>query len=229
MTTASSSRTEPSARAAAYIRRRGLRAVESFRSAADCIGPVVPGRCVFALTRGQFSMIDVVHHVLTEIGGGHLSIWTWAIAQYEIETLTGLMLRSDILSARLVLDQSADKRSPDLVEAWRERWGVDQVRILRNHAKIARVWNDRFRVLARGSFNLNWNPRTEQMDLDEGSPAFDLVASIEDDLPVLPRNASSAEIMAAGKLDQAFPAETLALFVNPGVPAFAADLKTWER
>jgi hypothetical protein len=171
----------------------------------------------------------VIHHILTEVAGGHVSIWTWAIAEYEIETLTGLMLRPDILSARLVLDQSADKRSPQLVEAWRERWGADQVRILRNHAKIARIWNDRFRVLARGSFNLNFNPRAEQLDIDEGSPAFDLVASIEDELPVLPRHYSSAEVMAAGKLDQAFPAETLALFVNPGLPVFAANLRTWER
>ena len=217
-----------SARSIAYTRRRELRADESFRSAAACIGPVLPGMAVFALTRGQFSMIDVIHHVLTELGGGHLSIWTWAIADYEIETLTGLMQRPDIRSARLVVDQSADKRRPELVEAWRVRWGAEQVRILRNHAKIARIWNDDLQVLARGSFNLNFNPRTEQLDLDEGSPAFDLVASIEDDLPVLPRNYSSAEVMAAGKLDRAFPPELLAQFVNPGAgPAFG-DLKTWE-
>ena len=99
-----------SARSIAYTRRRELRAEESFRSAAACIGPVSSGMAVFALTRGQFSMIDVIHHVLTELGGGHLSIWTWAIADYEIETLTGLMQRPDIRSARLVVDQSADKR-----------------------------------------------------------------------------------------------------------------------
>ncbi len=133
--------------------------------------------------------------------------------------LTGLLLRPDIRRARLVVDQSADKRNPGLVEQWRQRWGDDQVRILRNHAKIARIWNDDLHVLARGSFNLNFNPRTEQFDLDEGSPAFDLVAGIEEDLPVLPRDYSSAEVMAAGKLDRAFPPETLALFVNPGCRA----------
>ncbi len=185
--------------------------------------------CVFGLTRGQFSMIDVIQHLLTEIGGGHVAVWTWAIAEYEVETLTGLMLRPDILTARLVVDQSADKRNPEIVEAWRQRWGAEQVRILRNHAKIARVWNDRFRLLCRGSFNLNFNPRTEQFDLDEGSPAFDLVASIEAELPVLPRAYSSAEVMAAGQLDRAFPAELLQAFVNPGAGAFGANLKTWER
>lgn len=216
------------ARSVAYVRRRQLRASESFRSAAACIGRITPGMCVFGLTRGQFSMIDVVQHVLSELGGGHIAIWTWAIADYEVETLTGLLLRPDIRSARLVVDQSADKRNPALIEQWRQRWGAEQVRILRNHAKIARIWRDDLHVLVRGSFNLNFNPRTEQFDLDEGSPAFDLVASIEDDLPVLPRNYTSAEVMAAGRLDRAFPPETLALFVNPGAPAFAG-LRTWER
>lgn len=217
-----------SARSAAHNRRRELRAVESFRSAAACIGPVAAGMAVFGLTRGQFSMIDVLHHLLAEIGGGHVSVWTWAIAEYEVETLTGLMLRPDILSARLIVDQSADKRNPSIIEAWRRRWGADQVRILRNHAKIARVWNDRFRLLCRGSFNLNFNPRTEQFDIDEGSAAFDLVASIEAELPVLPRVYTSADVMAAGKLDKAFPLEVLAQFDNPGL-AWAAGLKTWER
>lgn len=217
-----------SARSVAHIRRRELRAVESFRTAAECIGPVTPGMAVFGLTRGQFSMIDVIHHCLTQLGGGHVSIWTWAIADYEIDALTGLLARHDILSARLVVDQSADKRRPELVEAWRRRWGDRQVRILRNHAKIARVWNTDLRLLARGSFNLNFNPRTEQFDLDEGSPAFDLVAQIEDDLPVLPRNYTSADVMAAGKLDRAFPAEVLQAFVHPGAGLAFADLKNWE-
>jgi hypothetical protein len=209
-----------------FARTRALTAVESFKTAAECIGPVEPGMCLFALTRGQFSMIDVIHHLLTEIGGGHVSIWTWAIADYEIKTLTSLNLRSDIQSARLIVDQSSEKRNPELVENWRQRWGESQVRILRNHAKIARIWNDRYHLLARGSFNLNFNPRTENLDLDEGSPAFELVAEIEDELPVLPRKYTSTEVMKAGKLNAAFPPETLAMFSNLSNSAFI-DLKAW--
>jgi hypothetical protein len=39
---------------------RRQRAVESFKTAADCIGKVEPGMSLFAVTRGQFSMIDAV-------------------------------------------------------------------------------------------------------------------------------------------------------------------------
>ena len=214
-------------RSVAYRRARELRAVESFRTAAECIGPVTAGVCVFGLTRGQFSMIDVILHLLNELGGGEISIWTWAIADYEVVTLAGLMSRGDIRAGRLIVDQSSEKRNPAIVEAWRQRFGEEQVRILRNHAKIVRVWNERYQLLVRGSFNLNFNPRTEQFDLDEGTAAFDLVARIEDEFPVLPRNYSSAEAMAAGKLDKAFPVELLAMFGNPNA-RFATGLRTWQ-
>jgi len=38
------------------VRRK--RAVESFKTAADCIGTIEEGAALFAITRGQFSMID---------------------------------------------------------------------------------------------------------------------------------------------------------------------------
>lgn len=43
---------------------RRARAVQSFRTAAECIGPVEPGMALFAVTRGQFSMLDAILHVL---------------------------------------------------------------------------------------------------------------------------------------------------------------------
>ena len=39
------------------VRRK--RAVESFKTAADCIGTIEEGAALFAITRGQFSMIEV--------------------------------------------------------------------------------------------------------------------------------------------------------------------------
>ena len=67
---------------------RRKRAVESFGNAAEAIGPIEAGMSVFALTRGQYSMIDCLHHVVNELGPCHLSIWTWAIADYEVQALS---------------------------------------------------------------------------------------------------------------------------------------------
>ena len=53
-------------------------AVQSFKTAADCIGPITPGMSLFAITRGQFSMIDAVMHVLDCAGPANVSLWTWS-------------------------------------------------------------------------------------------------------------------------------------------------------
>ena len=89
-----------------------------------------------------------------------------------------------------------------------------------NHAKIAMIEADGLRLLLRGSMNLNFNPRFEQFDLSEGGPAFDLVRSIEDELPILKDDASGAEVYAASRVSGAFEPETLALF---------GGLKRWAK
>jgi hypothetical protein len=61
----------------------------SFESAAKCIGKIEKGMSLFAITRGQFSMIDMIFHCLQEIGRAEVSVWTWTIAEYEVEVLVG--------------------------------------------------------------------------------------------------------------------------------------------
>jgi hypothetical protein len=216
-----------SARSVAHHRRRALRAVESFKAVAESVGPLVSGQTVFCLTRGQWGAVDLVNYVISELGPCHVALWTWALASYELSVMESLLQRGDILTGRLVVDQSADKRNPEYIEAWRQRFGESQVRITRTHCKLYRVWNDRARVLAHGSFNLNYSVRCENCCVEVDSPAFDLVAEVEDTFPVLPRNYSSAECMAAGQLDRAYPPELLAQFVNPGAGPFQ-ELKPWQ-
>lgn len=189
------------------------RVVESFRSAAEAIGPIEPGMSVFAVTRGQFSMIDCILYVLGQIGPANVSIWTWTIADYEIEAMGGLMAREEITSGSLVIDQSADRRNRESIDRWRARFGPLSVRIVKNHAKIARVWRDGgARVLLRGSMNLNWNPRFEQLDATEGGADFDLVEKLEAELPILPRKYSNADVESASGLSKAFERAQLEMF-----------------
>jgi hypothetical protein len=199
---------------------RAGRAVESLGSAADAIGPIVPGLRCFLLTRGQFSMLDMVLHCLRELGPAGVSVWTWAIADYEVEAMAGLMARREITAGRLIVDRSAEQRSAATVQAWRDRFGVDAVRVCKNHAKIARVWTADRRVVLRGSMNLNFNPRFEQADITEGGPEFALVEGLEDALPVLPARCSNTEAERASGLSLAFERSTLAMFDG---------LKVWAK
>lgn len=200
-------------------RRREDRAEESFRVASEAIGRLEPGIAVFALTRGQWSMIDAIMACLDQTGPAHLSVWTWRIADYETDVVQGLMNSGGLLSARMVIDHSAAHPSknsrgsnlPQLSE-WIRKHGAGSVRYVKNHAKLARIWNDRWRLLLRGSMNLNANPRFEQFDLSEGGPAFDLVTDIEDALPILEDPLDNSAVETATGIQGAWTGEQLALF-----------------
>ena len=191
---------------------RRTRAVESFGSAAECIGDIEHGMSLFAVTRGQFSMLDIVSVLIEHVGACNVSCWTWAIADYEVQCFEAFMTAKQIESGRLIIDRAAENRNPVLIEDWRIRFGVDSVRVCKNHAKIATVSTPEWRLLVRGSMNLNFNPRFEQFDITEGGPDFDLVKRLESELPVLPANASAAEVVAATKLGRAYEAKTLDMF-----------------
>lgn len=191
---------------------RRTRSVESFASAAECIGPVEPGMALFAVTRGQFSMLDAVRHCIDQVGPCEVSIWTWTIAEYEVEVFTAFLQDGRITGGTLVIDRSAEVRNAALIAEWRSRFGTDRVRVCNTHAKIATVRAAERRVLLRGSMNLNFNPRFEQLDITEGGPDFDLVAEIEADLPVLRPMCSFDEADRASKTSRAFEASTLSLF-----------------
>lgn len=165
-------------------------------------------------------MLDMVLHCLDQIGPAHVSVWTWAIADYEVQCMAGLMARREILTGSLVIDQSGDRRNPEIINAWRDRFGEKTVKVCKNHSKIARVWNDDYRLLLRGSMNLNYNPRFEQLDITEGGPDFDLVEKIESELRVLPRQYSNADTESATGVNRAWEHGQLEMF---------RGLKTWAK
>lgn len=207
------------ARSSAPAARRAV-ARESFANAAETIGPCKPRMSLFAITRGQWSMIDAVLHVLDEVGPAAVSLWTWTVAEYEVQVLTRMMLDKRITSGRLVIDHGARNKNAAIIAEWQRLFGADSVRYVVNHAKIATIRTaGGLRFLLRGSMNLNFNPRFEQFDITEGGPEYDLVREIEDELPVLDDDCPGKDVYEATKLSSAFTPEQLTLFQNP---------KTWK-
>jgi len=192
---------------------RRLRAVESFGSAARDIGPITAGMSLFAITRGQWSMIDAILHCLDEVGPSRVSLWTWTVASYEIEILTRLRLDKRITEGRLIIDAGARAKNAGIIREWQATFGAESVRYVHNHAKVACIESaSGLRLCLRGSMNLNFNPRFEQFDLTEGGQDFELVRSIEDELPILADDATGEEVWRATKASAVFSQETLNLF-----------------
>lgn len=200
------------------VRRK--RAVESFKTAADCIGTIAESAALFAITRGQFSMIDAALACLDQTGPADVSLWTWTVAEYEIECLERLRNDGRIRNALMVIDSGARNKNAGLIRQWKSTFGPDSVRYVVNHAKIVTIKSDRFKLLLRGSMNLNFNPRFEQFDLTEGGEDFDLVKQIESELPILGDSATGAAAYKASRVSEAFEPEQLSIF---------SGIKVWAK
>ncbi|QDV26749.1 hypothetical protein [Aureliella helgolandensis] len=202
---------------------RVARAVQGHQTAAEAIGPIVPGMSLFCITRGQISMIDVIRHVIESAETPVVaSVWTWAVGDFEVEAFEYFFREKRIERATMVIDRSAEQRNVDLIDRWRKRYGPDRVKVCLNHAKIGTIEWPGYRVLVRGSMNLNCNPRFEQFDISEGDQAFDLVREVETELPVLPRLSSCQEANEATGT-----AKAKALTLEELKPF--GGIKTWQK
>lgn len=198
--------------------RRSKR-VDCRGSAIEAIGPLRPGLSVFGVTRGQFSMIDILFALIDQMESPRVSVWTWAIAEYEVDAVMALLERRDIAEARLVMDYSGLHRKTDriptreLLRRWRARHGEASIRVVKNHAKIATLQDARFSVVVRGSMNLNMNPRFEQFDVDESPKMYGFIHDLEDSFEVAPLDDIDHDFAKANsQLGAAWDAETLARF-----------------
>jgi hypothetical protein len=175
---------------------------------------------LFAVTRGQFSMIDVILACLDQTGPSAVTIWTWTVADYEVECLRVLREDGRVTHGTLVIDYGARNKNSEIIRDWKNTHGPDSVRYVVNHAKMATIKNEKFRLLIRGSMNLNFNPRFEQLDITEGGEDFDLVQSIESELPTLTDFSSGKEVYKASRVSESFDAEQLSVF---------SGIKKWAK
>lgn len=149
-------------------------------SARRCIGEITKGCDIFGLTKGDFSMIDILRHVAAEIGPCRIDIGTWTAAHSDVKQAWDMLEDRRILSMRWLVDRSFPQRQPKYYKAVLDKFGRDSVRLARFHAKFILLENDDYSVAVRTSMNLNENKRIEFYELSEGSPISGYLRQIVD-------------------------------------------------
>lgn len=147
----------------AYKRRYFV--ASRLEGAAETIGRLDAGDEVTGLTCGQFSMIDILEHMLGEAGGvSDVFVSTWTTGIYDVESVAG-MCGGKIRSIRWMMDRAIFSKSPEFAGPLIERFGLDAFRDTNTHAKVTLVASDTKRMVCRSSMNLNKNLKTEQFDI----------------------------------------------------------------
>jgi hypothetical protein len=158
--------------------KREIRDVRRAETAAAAIGKLTSDVDIYGFTKGQFSVIDIINHVLDEIGPARLDISTWTAANSDVTTVLEMVNAGRITASRWLVDLTFNRRSPQLAQRIRNVFGDDAIRVAKNHAKFVLLGNDAWKVVVRTSMNLNFNPRFENFQLGHDPELYDFHAAI---------------------------------------------------
>jgi len=122
---------------------------------------------VMGMTKGQFSLGDLIGACLEVTGPASVSISTWTAGIRDGRAMSWMLERGNITSLRLLVDRSFATRQPRYCAAVRQMFGDTAIRATKTHAKVVTIAGGGWHLAIRSSMNLNRNPRYETFDIDD--------------------------------------------------------------
>ena len=133
---------------------------------------------IFGFTKGQFSLLDLIKAILTHTGPADVSLSTWTASRTEAIELTAMKAAGTLRTMRWLVDLTFVRRDPEAAHAIRQAFGVEAIRVANVHSKFCLFKNDAWRLVLRGSFNLNMNPRTEDFTIAHDPELFAFIETM---------------------------------------------------
>ncbi len=202
--------------------------VPSNVTAAECIGPLERGMRVIGLTKGQFSLLDMVQAVQAQTGPADVTVSTWTIAESDSKRVAEFLAGGAFRSFTLVIDRSFPSRYPQYCAGVLEIFGAEAIRMTRTHAKFALIGNDDWRISVRTSMNLNPNPRCEQFELDDDPEIYRFFEEYVGELMVaVPAGLDVDGGTLHAEFKAIFAGEAVAARERQEQEGFTAELNRW--
>lgn len=147
-------------------------------NAIEAVRPLTQHVEIYGLTKGQFSMLDLLKAVLTKTGPAHMDFSTWTASRSEAVELASMKNTGQLLSVRWLVDMTFVRRDPEAAAAIRKDFGTEAIRVAHCHAKFALFYNAEWKLVLRTSMNLNMNPRTEDFHLSNDPEMFQFINGV---------------------------------------------------
>lgn len=177
-----------------------------FANASAALGKLTPGCRVVGLTKGQFSLLDLIQAALAQTGPAEVLVSTWTQGKVEMQGIEKLLNSGRVTSFRLLVDRSFIARHPDHVRRIQKALGADVIRQTNTHAKFVLIAGGGYAITIRTSMNLNHNPRLEQFDLDDNPEIYAFFKSAVEELY---RRVPAGLNVAASEIERGFANATL--------------------
>ncbi len=138
----------------------------------DIVGDLKKGMRRFGFTAGQFSMSDLIQHILNQTGPANLYISTWAASSEGLKKTFEFLNNGKLRNIRFMIDSGAKQYRDNQFGALLDKFG-DCIRTTRIHAKFFVIRNEKWDIVVRTSANLNRNLRLENFEIDENKDFAD--------------------------------------------------------
>ena len=146
----------------------------------DIVGDLKKGMRRFGFTAGQFSMSDLIQHILNQTGPADLYISTWAASSDGLKKAFEFLNNGMLRNIKFMIDTGAKQYRDGQFGALLNKFG-DCIRTTRIHAKFFVIRNEKWDIVVRTSANLNRNLRLENFEIDESKDFADFFQKFFDE------------------------------------------------
>jgi hypothetical protein len=137
------------------------------------VARLAKGSRILGLTRGCFSLIDLIHSILKKTGPAHVICTTWSAGIKDLHQVEWMRDSELMKSFKLITDHSYVTRQNKYAVTIEELFGKENIRTSEVHAKFCLISNEDWKVTIRTSMNLNANKTCESFEIDEDQEIYD--------------------------------------------------------
>lgn len=164
-----------------FGRKREIR--ESYvGNAKIAVGEITKGCEIFGFTKCQFSLVDLIRHLLDQTGPAEVALATWTSAVSDLREMWELSNDGRITGLRWLFDYAFAGQKGDEVRWLIERFGEESIRLTKTHAKFVLLENDDWSLAVRTSMNLNANPKLENYEISDDPELAGYFRSLLDEI-----------------------------------------------
>ncbi|MGB0521414.1 MAG: hypothetical protein ACPGJS_00570 [Flammeovirgaceae bacterium] len=144
--------------AAAAAEGYGL-SIHSSKALQEVIGTLERNQHIHFMSKGEWSMHELLTYVLQQTGPAKVYITTWTITEDPVSKLFLLKQEGIIQELHCVLDYRIKDRKPKPFQFLEQT--ADRILLTKCHAKVTVIENEHWHVAIIGSANFSKNPRIE--------------------------------------------------------------------
>lgn len=125
----------------------------------EVFGQIGKGDCIHYASMGEWSMHDLLKHLLQQTGPAKVYVATWSASPEGCKQVINLMNEGQITEMNAVFDWRIKIRTPESLQL--ARMNFAKVHLNTCHAKVTVIENEDWQIAIVGSANYTNNPRIE--------------------------------------------------------------------